>query len=1251
LVLRLLRGSAALRNLLADKSGLAGFDAEFYYQFYPDLHHLKSSKELARHYLEHGIREGRHKNLETATRSIRERFGDPPEGFDARDYASLNDDLARKFDHDWQYEFHYLEHGRREGRPFRMLAPADLGERITWAHLFRLADFLACAASWLEQPPIDKDAAMRLFVEEGIDRLAPINLDYVFDPIWYRVTRDFDETVADADLYRHWLGTGIVRGWHPNEERALDHLTSDRRYPQAFDWLGYRKSIAKSRWAGAIRLHDRVAVLEDFFQRPFETAPDRFVRGPESGEVYVAIGDYHLVRGHYHIAIDAYDRGIATGRVRIGAIHRRGDAHAALGNISAAHTDFARAAADANAGVWSHVHAARTAATTGSYDKAFEILARARPRWLKNIEYRRARDDLSEMFFRSNSQAAQGLYDVGNRRLGDSLMLDCLEAITRHIVELEGLPPPSPPAADGHIAILACLDLPQCRHYRVEQKLHQLARAGIDAHVHAQHEVDAFVASLVGARAAIFYRVPAFPSVIRAILTARALGIPTYYEIDDLVFDPAAYPDPLVSFEGQISKADYIGLLWGVPLYRYAMSLCDHGISSTATLAREVEKIVRHHDCLVVLNGLDDRNERAIAAGQQPRPQRESVTIFYGSGTKAHNADFNEILGPALLEVMAEDVQVRLVVVGHLHLDPSFELVSDQIQRIPFVADVDAYWSLLAAADINVAVLATTAATDCKSEIKWLEAAILQIPSIVTATAHHREALEDGVDALLVEDRSEAWAAALRALIADAELRRSIGAAARRKALSRNSLDAAADLLRARFGSASDAENRPAFASAAPLLSRDKLKVLVCNVFFAPQSYGGATRVVEDNVDYLIDECPDIEVVVVATDEGVTPPGRLRFDRYRDVLVYRISTPLEVNMDWRPFNPDNVGLFERILDKERPDIVHFHCIQRLTASVVESVRARKTPYFVTLHDGWWISDHQFLVDANDVLRLPSTDVYDAAPPEGISLADSVMRRQRLADLLDDAEQVLAVSESFAEIHRRAGVRKVVAVPNGVPQIRPVEGAPRADGRLVLGHLGGRSLHKGARLVEAVLRTNAFEHLALTMVDNTLEPNARSERIWGNTPVLLRGPCPQSEVASLYASFDVLLAPSIWPESFGLVAREACALGLWVVASDRGAVAEDIEDGRNGFVVDVSDGRGLTKVLGELDRDFRRFKQPAPAATKPMRTAADQGRDIAELYRKTRGARDRREDEGTGIPRIDRSLEIGSLVTKGSPHKK
>ncbi|HEV8298916.1 MAG TPA: glycosyltransferase family 4 protein [Acidimicrobiales bacterium] len=52
---------------------------------------------------------------------------------------------------------------------------------------------------------------------------------------------------------------------------------------------------------------------------------------------------------------------------------------------------------------------------------------------------------------------------------------------------------------------------------------------------------------------------------------------------------------------------------------------------------------------------------------------------------------------------------------------------------------------------------------------------------------------------------------------------------------------------------------------------------------------------------------------------------------------------------------------------------------------------------------------------------------------------------------------------------------------------------------------------------------------------------------------------RSDVARLYAAIDVLVVPSQWDEPFGLVAAEAMASGVCVVAADRGGLPEILRD--------------------------------------------------------------------------------------------
>jgi glycosyltransferase involved in cell wall biosynthesis len=340
---------------------------------------------------------------------------------------------------------------------------------------------------------------------------------------------------------------------------------------------------------------------------------------------------------------------------------------------------------------------------------------------------------------------------------------------------------------------------------------------------------------------------------------------------------------------------------------------------------------------------------------------------------------------------------------------------------------------------------------------------------------------------------------------------------------------------------------------------------------------------------------------------------RTRIDNYRGVPVYRISAPREVNMDWRPLNPEMRPAFEDFLDRFMPDLVHIHCVQHLTASVVEVLRARSLPYIITLHDAWWISDFQFLVDTDGQVHVPSPDPLTDETNPTIDPIASLARRRVLGRILDGAETLLAVSESFADLYRAAGYPQTKAIPNGSPVVTPLAKQPNRTGRVRLGHIGGRTTHKGATLIEAVLRDNVFQHLALTLVDHARPANEVREEVWGTTPVRLIGRTPQDRIAELYAELDVLLAPSLWPESFGLVTREAQASGLWVVASNRGAIGADISEDINGFCIDVSTTAGLQAILTRIDTDPNRFLTSPPQTNCPRRNAADQSDELVCLY--------------------------------------
>ncbi len=64
--------------------------------------------------------------------------------------------------------------------------------------------------------------------------------------------------------------------------------------------------------------------------------------------------------------------------------------------------------------------------------------------------------------------------------------------------------------------------------------------------------------------------------------------------------------------------------------------------------------------------------------------------------------------------------------------------------------------------------------------------------------------------------------------------------------------------------------------------------------------------------------------------------------------------------------------------------------------------------------------------------------------------------------------------------------------------------------------------------------------------------------------------PVADMPAAWLAADLVIAPSTEPESFGRSVAEACAMGRVVLASDLGATAEVIEDGRTGRLVTARD---------------------------------------------------------------------------------
>ena len=1165
------------------------FDVLGYVKNNPQLRAF-SPAALVQHYLEHGAALGLayRRYLDTAF------------------YARLYLPEGRYPDAALQKHFTNAQHGNY----------ANLGEMLSdngftsseWVRAFPFKDYVS--VNTLGFLVANEMQALRHFVETGLRTLLPVSRILRFDPAFYAAFTGETRDVSPEGLYRHWVQSGLLDGVPPNEAAflhaagiPLDAVPTDFDADVA---LAAHPELAEdppSRW----ELFRRFVTHDAANGGPLPL-PDA-----EAVTILLAAGNRHAMQGNDEQAGLAYERGLLRDTDNPRLLQAVGDVALRQGHGSRALYFYARAQAGGAAGYWVWMNAANAARQMGDTAEATRLLLDALRRFPRD---RRLSDALVDALTRQGDREGEALRTRLRRRPQgepDLAIAGTIEAAFSALcaARVQGAPRvlDRPAGAPLRVVGLANTDLPQCTFYRVLQKVEQISDLGpgqgVDFRWFSQDRVAAFKDAVAVADIAIFYRVIASTAVLDCLACCRAAGVPAVYEIDDLVFDPTAYPEDLASFGGRIDATEHLWLRYGVPMFRQALALCDFALASTDHLAAGMAQLLPPDRIAVHRNGLSRQLEALARAGTARSTRPERIVVFYGSGTRAHMADFSLLVEPALLEAMEADPPLHVLLCGFVDAARLQERHPQRVEQVDFTTDREAYLGLLRRADLNLSVLAPGTFNDCKSEIKWLEAAALGIPTIASRVGGFTERLRDGHDIVLAGSPAE-WRAALHHLTTDGQARAAIAEAARAQALAQYGADVLGRSLGLSLGRMHAGTVRTDGA---------RKRILVVNVFFPPQTIGGATRVVRDQVDSLLDQHgQEFEVAVLCGNADPGEEHRLSRYFYRSCPVFQIDTPLREFMDWTPEDPEVLEPFTRVLEFFRPDLVHFHCIQRLGAGIVEATAARNIPFLVSVHDAWWISDHQFLTDELHRLRYPwDTEVYETeANPHTRTSSDR--RRLRLASCLARAAGVLAVSDTFAGIYRRAGIGWTVPVPNGIPVLAGVQRVPSATGRLRLGHVGGASTHKGYDLLRNTITAGGFEAFEVTVVDHEMDAGDQRAEMWGSTPVMVMGPVSQDEIAGLYARLDILVAPSLWPESFGLVTREAMACGLWVIASSLGAIGEDVRDGINGFVVDVRDPQHLARILHDIQARREVFHRPPPAMDQPRRVS-DQVREVVDTYRR------------------------------------
>jgi glycosyltransferase involved in cell wall biosynthesis len=296
------------------------------------------------------------------------------------------------------------------------------------------------------------------------------------------------------------------------------------------------------------------------------------------------------------------------------------------------------------------------------------------------------------------------------------------------------------------------------------------------------------------------------------------------------------------------------------------------------------------------------------------------------------------------------------------------------------------------------------------------------------------------------------------------------------------------------------------------------------------------------------------------------------------------------------WSPSGRAAMGEAIDRHRPDVVHVHnTFPRLSPSVFGACRRRSVPVVQTLHNyrltcvnALLLRDGRICEDCvGKPLPLPGVlhRCYRGSVGQSATIAAMAGAHRAVRSLAGSVDLFLTPSEFTRSVLVRAGIPadRIVAKPNVVPRHgRPVPALGDRPRRVAF--VGRLAHEKGLAVLMAAWDARRHAGHELRIVGGG--PMADEVAAWaaGRDDVVVVGECPPDRVTEELLAARLLVVPSVWHETFGLVAVEAFGAGVPVLASAVGALPELLGETGPGRLVPPGDPAALAAAVDGLLAD-------------------------------------------------------------------
>ena len=236
----------------------------------------------------------------------------------------------------------------------------------------------------------------------------------------------------------------------------------------------------------------------------------------------------------------------------------------------------------------------------------------------------------------------------------------------------------------------------------------------------------------------------------RFINMAHQASKKVLFDLDDLIFD---YRDIPVLMRATNSKnlLYWTGYVWGI---RKVAKKADGFICTNELLIGKLKRSFGK-PVKAIRNSLNKEqveiSEKFAKKKDVRKIANSGFSIGYFSGSPTHTKDF-AMVEPELIRFLELHDDVKLKIVGYMNL-------SKEMQRLKVLGRVDLaqpvnylrLQGLMSKVDVNIAPLVINDFTNCKSELKFFEAAVVETTTVASPNYSFKKAIVDGENGFLAK--------------------------------------------------------------------------------------------------------------------------------------------------------------------------------------------------------------------------------------------------------------------------------------------------------------------------------------------------------------------------------------------------------------------------------------------------------------------------------------------------------------------